>query len=148
MIALDTNLLVYAHRAHAPQHSRARAAVEQALEGGGGCGVAAHCLLEFWSVVTHPKAEGRPSTPAEAAAFLRALEETGGLQVWLPQPGFWPRLRQAAVDLGVKGPRLFDLQIALVAFDHGATEIWTHDADFLTLPGLKKRDPLSPSVRA
>jgi hypothetical protein len=49
---------------------------------------------------------------------------------------------QIAEQLGVRGARIFDLQIGLTALDAGATEIWTHDAGFVGLPGLKVRDPL------
>lgn len=45
--------------------------------------MAAAVLPEFWSVVTHPPAEGRASTPAQAAAFIRALTNAGAL-IWLP----------------------------------------------------------------
>jgi hypothetical protein len=47
-----------------------------------------------------------------------------------------------AADLAVSGPRVFDLQIAMAAFEGGATEIWTHDRAFVTVPGLRVRDPL------
>jgi predicted nucleic acid-binding protein len=43
---------------------------------------------------------------------------------------------------GIRGARIFDLQIALTAVEHGAREIWTHDQDVLSLPGLRVRDPL------
>jgi predicted nucleic acid-binding protein len=62
--------------------------------------------------------------------------------VWTPGPGFVPRLLQTALDLGVRGPRVFDLQIALCALDGGATELWTHDHAFVKVPGLRVRDPL------
>lgn len=142
MIAIDTNLLVYAHRERAPQHRRAREAIELASAGLRGWGMAAAVLPEFWSVVTHPASEGRPSTPTQAAAFVRALTDAGAM-VWLPGPGFGERLLQAASDLAVKGPRIFDLQIALAAFEGGATELWTHDAAFITVPGLRVFDPLA-----
>lgn len=142
MIALDTNLLVYAHRARAPQHAAARHAIERAAAHPRGWGFAASALPEFWAVVTHPASEARPSTPAQAAAFVRALTDAGAA-VWLPGPGFGDRLLQTAADLGVSGPRVFDLQIALAAFEGGATDIWTHDAGFVTIPGLRRHDPLS-----
>ena len=145
MIALDTNLLVYAHRARAPQHASARRAIEQAAVHPRGWGFAAGALPEFWSVVTHPASEGRPSTPAQAAAFVRALTDAGAT-VWLPGPGFGERLLQTAADLDISGPRVFDLQIALTAFEGGATEIWTHDHAFVTVPGLRIHDPLQPEV--
>jgi hypothetical protein len=37
---------------------------------------------------------------------------------------------------------VFDPQIALTAFENGATEIWTHDHGFLGFPGLTILDPL------
>jgi toxin-antitoxin system PIN domain toxin len=142
MIAIDTNLLVYAHRARTTQHRRARTALEAASAHPRGWGIPASVLPEFWAVVTHPAAEGRPSTPDEAAAFVRALIDAGAV-VWLPGPGFGERLLQAASDLGVSGPRIFDLQIALSAFEGGATDLWTHDAAFVTVPGLRVSDPLA-----
>ena len=141
MIAIDTNLLVYAHRARTPQHARARKAIELASANPRGWGMASAVLPEFWSVVTHPAAEGRPSTPAQAAAFIRALTDAGAL-IWLPGPGFGERLLQMAAHLAVSGPRIFDLQIAMAAFEGGATELWTHDGAFVTVPGLTLRDPL------
>lgn len=141
MIAIDTNLLVYSHRRRTPEHARARAAIERAATSDRGWGLAGAVLPEFWSVVTHPASEGRPSSAAQAAAFVRALT-TAGAAIWLPGPGFGERLLQTARDLGVVGPRVFDLQIALTAFEGGATEIWTHDTNFVSVPGLRVHHPL------
>lgn len=143
MIAIDTNLLVCAHRSGAAQHGAAKRAIEEACGSRGGCGVAEQSVAEFWSVVTHPAAEGGPSTADEAAGFLRALEEDGGVVVFTPGPGFAARLVQTAIDLDVRGPRIFDLQIALCALDGGATELWTRDARFVKVPGLRIHDPLA-----
>lgn len=141
MIAIDTNLLVYAHRASTPQHRSARRAVEAARASGRGWGVALPSIAEFWSVVTHPSSEGGPSSAERARGFLAALVDAGG-KVFLPGEGFPARLMQLAQDLDVHGPRVFDLQIALTAFDGGAVEIWTHDRDFVAFPGLRVHDPL------
>jgi len=140
MIAIDTNLLVYAHRARTPEHTRARKAIERA-SAAEGWGFAAASLAEFWAIATHSSSEGRPSTANQAGAFIRALVQAGA-QIWLPGPGFGNRLMQLATDLDVVGTRVFDLQIALVAFDSGATEVWTHDARFVKIPGLRVFDPL------
>ena len=142
MIAVDTNLLVYAHRALAPQHLAARRAIERAASDGGGWGIALASLAEFWSVVTHPASAGRPSTPTEASAFLQALLAGGQGELWEPGSGFAARFLDLAADRKIQGPRIFDLQIALTAVEHGAREIWTHDRNFLSLPGLRVRDPL------
>jgi hypothetical protein len=141
MIALDTNLLVYAHRRATPEHKAARRAIERAGQSGLGWGVVEAGIAEFYAIVTHPAAAGRPSTPAEAAAFVDALV-TAGAGVWAPAHAFASRLLRLAAQLKVIGPRIFDLQIALAALDNGATELWTHDAHFVRVPGLRIVHPL------
>jgi hypothetical protein len=93
-------------------------------------------IAEFWAVVTHPASRGRSSTPGEALRFLAALEAAGAV-VWTPGEGFGLRLAQVAADLDVSGNRIFDLQIALCAFEGGARELWSHDRAFVTVPGLR-----------
>jgi toxin-antitoxin system PIN domain toxin len=141
MIAIDTNLLIYAHRSGTSEHRSARSAIEAACGSVGGCAITLPSIAEFFSVVTHPAASGQPSSPEDAAAFLAALEEVGTV-VLGPGPAFWRRLVQTAADLAVTGARIFDLQIGLCALDGGATELWTHDARFVKIPGLVIRDPL------
>ena len=141
MIAIDTNLLVYAHRSSQPEHRAAKEAIEAALNEPGGCGIASASIAEFWAVVTH-RASERPSRPDEANDFLRALVEDAGVEIWPITRVAVARMPRIARDLGVRGSRIFDLQIALTALDAGATEIWTHDRNFVSVPGLGVRDPL------
>jgi len=141
MIAIDTNLLVYAHRSRTPEHAGARKAIDRAAGDPSGWGIAAASVSEFWAIATHPASVGKPSTPKQAAAYIAALI-AGGAQIWVPGSGFGERLLQAASDLNVIGPRIFDLQIALSVFEGGATELWTHDARFVKLAGLRLHDPL------
>jgi toxin-antitoxin system PIN domain toxin len=142
MIALDTNLLIYAHRAATAEHRAARGAIEAALNASGGCGITLPSVAEFFSIVTHPTASGKPSPPGMAADFLASLRASG-VEDLVPGPGFAARLVQMAADLRVKGVRIFDVQIGLCALDGGATELWTHDGGFVKIPGLAIRDPLA-----
>lgn len=141
MIAIDTNLLIYAHRSATVEHRAARSAIETACGAQGGCGVTLPSVAEFFSIVTHATASGRPSSPKAAADFLMALRE-GGVEILGPGSSFAARLVQMAADLAVTGVRIFDLQIGLCALDGGATELWTHDGNFVKIPGLVIRDPL------
>ena len=145
MIAIDTNLLVYAHRAHTPHHAAAKKAISAAASDPRGWGFTLTNLVEFWSVVTHPAASGRPSTPAEASSFLHALFRDGNARLWLHPEGFVQRLTRLAVHLKVSGPRIFDLTVALAAVEGGAHELWTHDAGFIAVPGLHLHFPLLKS---
>jgi predicted nucleic acid-binding protein len=142
MIAVDTNLLVYAHRSGCAEHDAARRAIERAANDPAGWGIPAACVLEFWSVVTHPSSAGGGSSPPMARRFIEALIETGGAAILPPPPAAIPRCLQLAEQLDMRGPRVFDLHIGLAALEAGATEIWTHDAGFVGLPGIIIRDPL------
>lgn len=104
--------------------------------------MAAASVLEFWSVVTHPASSGRPSTSTEARAFIQALLDAGA-RLLAPGTAHGQRILEAADRLGIVGPRVFDLQIAITALDHGATELWSHDRGFVTLPGLRLVDPIA-----
>jgi predicted nucleic acid-binding protein len=84
----------------------------------------------------------RPSSGSEATAFIRALLDQGGAELWQPGPVFGRRLLQLATERRIRGSHIHDLQIALTAFDNGATEIWSHDQSFASVPGLPVRDPL------
>ncbi len=139
MIALDANLLISAHRKGAPQHAAARRAIAGAIARGP-CGTAVQAVAEFWAVVTHPASAGGPSKPAIARAFLTELTKAG-MAIWTPAPAFESRLLEAAESRGVSGPRVSDLQIALTAVEAGATEIWTADRAFISVPGLLVTHP-------
>jgi uncharacterized protein len=143
LIAIDTNLLVYAFRAGAVEHSAAKKSLEEIFDDPNGCGISSPCICEFWSVVTHPLAAGGPSTPVLAGKFIGSLVEQTQMRIWLPLEGFASRFLKLAVDLGVTGHRIFDLQIGLIALEHGAREIWTHDRNFLRLPGLRVVEALA-----
>lgn len=146
MIAVDTNLLVYAHRAAVPEHKKAQVALGRAAGMRSGWGVALPCVAEFWMVVTHPSATGRPSTPAEARAFLECLRRDANMRLFVPGRGLGARLLNTAEHMNVSGARIFDLQIGLIAVEAGASEIWTHDIRFLAPVGLRVVDPLKDGV--
>ena len=119
----------------------AAAALRKAAAGDHGWGVVTACFAEFWATVTHPSMLGGPTTVEEATAFLGSLVDADAATL-VPGEDFAARLQLAAEQLGVAGLRIYDLQIALAARDAGAVTIWTHDRDFVRLPGLRVEDPL------
>jgi hypothetical protein len=143
VIALDTNVLIYAHRAGSPEHESAREAIQRALDDPRGWGICLPSVVEFWSIVTHPAIPGGPSSCSVVTQFFHHLINEGQGHIWTPGPGFGPRLMGWAASLKVRGKRIFDLQIAVIALEHGVQEIWTHDHKFQAVPGLKLKDPLA-----
>jgi predicted nucleic acid-binding protein len=142
MIALDTNLLIYAHREGSAEHARARSAILAALDDPRGWGICLPSVTEFWSIVTQPKIPGGPSSPTVVSHFFHYLITEGRGNVWTPGPGFGQRLMRWATSLKVRGSKIFDLQIAVIAYEHGAQEIWTHDRSFASVPAVKVFNPL------
>ena len=70
MIAVDTNLLVYAHRREMTSHAAAREAIRRLAEGHSAWAVPWSCGHEFISVVTNPKPFKKPTSPRDAVAFI------------------------------------------------------------------------------
>ena len=141
MIALDTNVLIYAHRPDGPMHARAAQSIGQLIEDPSPWAVPWPCLHEFIAVVTHPKVFGTPSTTEEAfdqfAAWLDA-----GLVLLGESRGYLDRLKEVVRSSGVKGPKIHDARIAALCLDHGIDELWSSDRDFSRFPALRVRNPL------
>ena len=62
MIAVDTNLLVYAHREESPWHDSAYEVIETLAQGPAPWAIPWPCLHEFLAIVTHPRIY-EPPTP-------------------------------------------------------------------------------------
>ena len=144
MIALDTNLLVYAHREDSEFHQPALAKVRALVEGPGHWALPWPCLHEFIAVVTH-KSIYKPATPLNAAfAFLDSLLASPRAQMLSESPGYLEKLRQLAQAARLSGSRIHDARIAALCLHHGVRELWSADRDFSAFPQLKVRNPLVP----
>lgn len=143
MIAVDTNILVYAHRADSPLHAPARAALESLVGEGRSWGVAWPSVHEFLAVVTHPRIYVPPSDPGQAARAVDDLLALPGLTLLGETVDHWDRLRGLLERPGVVGPRVHDARIAAICLGHGVHELWTADRDFSWFPELRTRNPLA-----
>lgn len=71
---VDTNVLVYALDADAPQHAAARALLDAAREDAAATlFVTSQILCEFYSIVTNPRRVPKPRSAAEATAAISGL---------------------------------------------------------------------------
>lgn len=145
MIAIDTNILVYAHRKDSPFHEAANELVRSLAESAQPWSIAWPSLHEFHAIVTHPQIY-RPSTPIE-----RALDQ---IDAWLEAPSLvllaetskhWPTLRVMIADAKIAGPKVHDARIAALCIQHGVRELWSADRDFSRFPQLTVRNPLIPA---
>lgn len=142
MIALDTNLLVYAHRRDSPFHDAAARCLRSAAEGRAPWAIPWPCLHEFYAIVTHPRIY-KPPTPA-----AKALDQIGA---WLESPSLvllseselhWPTLRELLRSGKVAGPMVHDARIAALCLQHGVDALWSVDRDFARFETLRVMNPL------
>jgi len=141
VIALDTNILVQAHREDAPQHEAAKAALHQLARGVAPFAVPWPCVSEFLAIVTHARIFRPPSTLEQGLASVRALEALPNLRL-LGEVDRHLDVLAAIVRRGVSGAKLHDARIAAICLSHGVSELWTADRDFSYFPELRTRNPL------
>lgn len=142
MIAVDTNILVYAHRRDSDFHAAALARIRDVAEGRAPWVIPWPCVHEFFSVVTHPRIYDPPSTSDQAITQLEAWLSSPSLATLGEPVGYWSTLRPLLVDGKVAGPMVHDARIAAICVAHGVRELWTMDRDFSRFPGLRTRNPL------
>ena len=73
MIAVDTNVLVYAHREEMPLHALALERLRALVEGSTPWALPTFCIGEFVRLVTHPRVFHPPTDLETALAFLEQV---------------------------------------------------------------------------
>ena len=136
MIAVDTNVLVAAHRLDAVRHPQALAWVRSLAEGEEPWGIPVFCLGEFVQVVTHRRVFDPPSTIAQAIDAVDALLESPSVRLLTPSAGHWSLLRASIVAGEATGNLVFDAQIAALCREHGVDRLLSDDRDFRRFPAL------------
>jgi uncharacterized protein len=142
MIAVDTNVLVYAHRAESAFHPAAYACLQQLAEGGQPWGLPVSCLHEFLAVVTNPKIFSPASTYEQALAQVDAWLASPTAQVLHSGLHYWQILSDIARKAKLQGGQFHDARIAAICLENGVSLLWSADRDFGRFKGLKTVNPL------
>ena len=142
MIAVDSNLLVYAHREDSSWHNAAYARVVELAEGPAAWAIPWPCIHEFLSIVTHPRIYAPPTPLEKAIDQVEAWLESPNLVLLSESGDYWPQLRSILQTGRVLGPQVHDARVAALCQQHGVSELWTIDRDFSRFPGLTVRNPL------
>ncbi len=146
MIAIDANILIYAHRTDSTQHLAASAALAELCRSSQAWAIPWPCVHEFLSVVTG-RAFGAAATPLTLA--LDAVD-TWASHVRCRMIGETAAHLQTLSGLtqraGSKGGAIHDARIAAICLENNVTELWSADRDFLRFPGLPTRNPLIASL--
>jgi toxin-antitoxin system PIN domain toxin len=142
MIAVDTNLLVYAHRRDSPWHVRALQCVRELAEGNAAWALPWPCVHEFLAIVTHERIFSPPSPAPKASEQVSAWLESPTLVMLAEAEGYWGVLQRLIEQSKVTGPRIHDARIAALCIHHGVDELWSADRDFNRFADLRTKNPL------
>lgn len=142
MIAVDTNLLVYAHREDSDWHVKAEEIVRALAEGVTAWAIPWPCVHEFLAIVTHPRIFRTPTPMAAALDQVDAWLQSPSVVLLAENEGYWEALQSMVAQARVDGPRVHDGRVAALCVSHAVRELWTADRDFSRFSALRVRNPL------
>jgi toxin-antitoxin system PIN domain toxin len=144
LIAIDANLLVYAHRRDSPWFEAARRALRPLIEGSATWAIPWACVHEFLAISTHPGIYRPPTELPRALEQVAALLASPSVILLSEPTGYWPVLARLLAGGRATGAKVHDARIAALCLCHGVSELWSADRDFSRFPELKTRNPLVP----
>jgi uncharacterized protein len=142
VIAVDTNILVYAHRFESPFNQAAFERLTELANGTATWAIPWPCLHEFLGVVTNPRAFAPPTSLEGALSQIEIWLESPSLVLLTESPTHWTTLRSILIESAITGPRVHDARIMALCRQHGVRELWSADRDFSRFAGVKVVNPL------
>ncbi len=126
---LDANVLLYAVDETARHHARAKAFLENHLNGEVRIGIPWQSLSAFLRIATHPRIMTSPLTSQAAAGMVDDWRAAPAAWVPEPSPATWVVLRRLLVDHEITGNLVPDAHLAALAIQHGVP-VASADTDF------------------
>jgi toxin-antitoxin system PIN domain toxin len=144
LIAVDTNVLVYAHRREAAEHERAREALRSLAEASEPWAIPWPCVYEFVSVVTNARIwKDAASTPDQAWAQVEAWCASPSVELLVETADFLSTMALFGRRPRVRGPIVHDARVAALCLAHGVEALLTRDRDFSLFPELRTENPFA-----
>ena len=141
MLLFDVNVLGYAHREDAPNHTAYHDWLEQTVNSDRAFGFSDLVSSGFLRVVTHPRVFSLPSPIEKALTFITEIRERPNAVLIMPGPRHWDIFSSLCRDGDVKGNLVSDAYFAALAIESAC--VWvTTDRDFSRFPGLVWKHPL------
>lgn len=136
MIAVDTNVLIYANRAELPLHSVARTRLAELAEGTVPWALPIVAAWGFVRIVTQPIFD--PPTPmGQAVELIDNLLRSPTIRVLRPGARHWELLRAIFDDGQVRGGLVTDAVIVALCREHGVDTVLSNDLDFQRFADIK-----------
>ena len=142
MIAVDTNILIYSHRAEMSFHAVAVRRLRELVEGSEAWAIPWPCLHEFIAVVTNRRAFDPPTSLSGALEFAASLIRSPSVVLLSETDGHWAILRSLAEQGRTTGGQIHDTRIAALCLEHRVRVLWSADRDFTRFPSLTVVNPV------
>lgn len=142
MTAVDTNILVHAHRKDSKAHDLARTCLQVLAESPLAWAIPWPCVHEFLAVVTNRRIFSNPSSIAEAAAQIEGWLKSPSLTLIGETSAHWLYLERVLTAGNIVGPMTHDARIAAICSQHGVVTLFSADRDFSRFPELHTVNPL------
>jgi len=142
VIAVDTNILVYAHREESEWHAAAYAKLAELAEARATWAIPWPCIHEFLAIVTHSRIYSPPTPLLAAIDQVEAWLESPSLVLLAESDVHWRMLRESLASGKIVGAQVHDARIAALCLQHGVNELWSADRDFGRFPNLAVVNPL------
>ncbi len=130
MIAVDSNILIYAHNRSSPFHEKAKIHIQSLANSSIRWGIPVPCVGEFLRVITHRSVFINPFTVDEAMLALDQLLQAPNLKLLHPTANFLALLTSAIKEANATSNLIQDAQIVAVCRGNGVTTLLTEDRDF------------------
>jgi hypothetical protein len=137
---IDVNVLVYAHRADAPDHPRYRGWLSKVMQADAAYGMSDLVLSGFLRVVTHPRVFRDPTPLDTALAFAAEVRDHPNSISVSPGERHWDIFTRLCRAARARGSLVPDAYLAALAIESGAEWVTT-DRDYARFPGLRWRHP-------
>jgi uncharacterized protein len=139
---IDVNVLVYAKRLDAVDHSKFEAWLAQTYRTEGTIGYSDVVLSSIVRILTHPQVFREPTPLEEALRYVGNIREHPASTRVVAGSRHWDLFTGLCRNAGAKGNLITDAYFAALAIEAGAEWI-TADRDYSRFPGLHWRHPLA-----
>ena len=141
MIALDSNILLYAVDKSSARHGPARRFLEKTLSASEPVGLPWQVITGFLRISTNPRILRSPLTASEAVAQIQEWLDQPCVRILVPTDRHWEILATLIRQSGSVAGLIMDAHLAAIAQEYGA-RLYSCDGDFARFAGLNWRDPL------
>jgi toxin-antitoxin system PIN domain toxin len=140
MILPDVNVLIYAFRPEATNHSVCNPWLNGIVGGSSHFGISPLTLGAVIRITTNPRSYPNPSTLKDAFAFADYLLTQPHCRIIEPGERHWEIFSRLCIETDTRGGRITDAWYAALAIEWDCEWI-TFDRDYARFPGLRWRVP-------